>query len=98
MPRHGELSKQEKVTSLLAHRGWPKSTLAVLTDEEVAECVEIYDATILPMSSLNERFDKFWERHRKRLDAAKAATDETVKNIEQDAKTAKHSPAKTPSK
>ena len=76
MPRHGELTPAEKVTAVLAHRGWPASTLDVLTDEEEARCEEIYDTHILPMAGLNGAFDKFWADHRARLDAEKAAIDD----------------------
>ena len=97
MPRHGELTNQEKVVSILAHRGWPKSTLGRLTDKEVACCVEIYDKTVGPMSQLNGLFDSFWADHRERLDAEKAVTEETIQHIEQDAKAPRTRSAKKPS-
>ncbi len=87
MPRHGELTNQEKTVSVLTHRGGPKSTLGVLTDVEEARLVTIYDETIGKMANLNGLFDKFWADHHKRLDADKAAGDETIRNIEKQAKT-----------
>ncbi len=87
MPRHGELTNQEKVVSILAHRGWPKSTLGVLTDKEEARLAEIYDKTVGPMSQLNSLFDSFWTDHCERLSAEKAVTEETIQHIENQAKT-----------
>ncbi len=85
MPKHGELTNQEKTVAILVHRAWPKSTLGVLTDEEEARLVDIYDQTVGPMSKLNGLFDKFWADHRERLDAEKAVTDETIRQIEEGA-------------
>lgn len=76
MPRHGQLTPKEKATAVLAHRGWPRNTLEVLTDEEERDLQRIYDTHVAPMAGLNAAFDKFWAGHRDRLDAAKAAADE----------------------
>jgi len=98
MPDHGELTNQEKVTSVLAHRGWPKSTIAKLTDAEEARCVEIYDKHVVPMTGLNEAFDKFWFDHRERLDKEKAATDDLMEGIETTAKSENSDKSEKPAK
>ncbi|HMO84589.1 MAG TPA: hypothetical protein PKC18_06675 [Lacipirellulaceae bacterium] len=75
MPRHGELSDEEKARAVLCRTGQPGNRCAAFSAAELAELAAAYDECVAPELLLAERVRQFWAARQERLDAAKAVDD-----------------------
>lgn len=75
MPRHGELSDEEKARAVLTRTGQPGNKCAALTEAEHAELAGVYDECVAPEIALGARVREFWNRRQDRLDEQKATDD-----------------------